>query len=65
MLRSFVTFYGWEPALWFGVSVAVFFGMLAYLGLYAAGRGQKVETVIDWVSTIATIVALVWIIMKS
>lgn len=65
MLRSFIAFYGWEPVLWFGVSVAAFFGMLAYLGLYAAGRGQKVETVIDWVSTIATIVALVWIIMRD
>ncbi len=39
MLRSFVTFYGWEPALWFGVSVVAFFSALVCLGLYAAGKG--------------------------
>lgn len=39
MLRSFVAIYGWEPVLWFGVSVAAFFGMLVCLWLYAAGRG--------------------------
>lgn len=39
MLRSFIAFYGWEPVLWFGVSVAVFFGALVCLLLYAAGKG--------------------------
>lgn len=34
MLRSFVAIYGWEPVLWFGVSVAAFFGALP---LTAAG----------------------------
>lgn len=39
MLRSFIAFYGWEPVLWFGVSVAAFFGALVCLSLYAAGKG--------------------------
>lgn len=39
MLRSVIVFYGWEPVLWFGVSVVAFFGALACLWLYAAGRG--------------------------
>lgn len=39
MLRSFVTFYGWEPALWLDVSVVAFFSALVCLWLYAAGKG--------------------------
>ena len=39
MLRSFVGIYGWEPVLYFGVSVAAFFGALACLWLYANGKG--------------------------
>ncbi len=38
MLRSFVAIYGWEPVLWCGVSVVAFFGALACLWLYSAGK---------------------------
>ena len=38
MLRSVIVFYGWEPVLWFGVAVASFFGALACLWLYSAGK---------------------------
>lgn len=39
MLHSFISIYGWEPALWFGLSVAAFFAALVCLWLYAAGKG--------------------------
>lgn len=38
MLRSVIVFYGWEPVLWFGMSVVSFFGVVACLWLYAAGK---------------------------
>lgn len=39
MLNSFIAFYGWEPVLWFAMSVAAFFGAVLCLRLYAAGKG--------------------------
>lgn len=38
MLRSVIVFYGWEPVLWFGVSVVAFFGVVGCLWLYGAGK---------------------------